>query len=194
MSRDSGLISIPEGIFPPLLTWKNKPHVNKVVFCFVLFCFTPSLCLLLCLPTVLGPLQLVVCPRDAEGVRVGQCAGVTGCQGVRPPVPRAGERVSPTQEQLPKGRGAAATSWSWEQGMSPAWEALSSCTGRGQPVGSSVRSLLPFAGAFPLSSCALVKAKDLKQVSVPCSHPDPQSAQDPYQHLLFQRVFFQVRF
>lgn len=52
----------PKRAFPPPLTWKNKPDANNFFF------NTPSLCLIICLSTVLGPLQLVVQLRDAEGV------------------------------------------------------------------------------------------------------------------------------
>lgn len=34
MSRGAGLVSIPEGVFPPPLTRKNKPDANKLLFFF----------------------------------------------------------------------------------------------------------------------------------------------------------------
>lgn len=94
---------------------------------------------------------------------MGWCA-LAFPQGVSPSVPRAAEDASPTQEWFPEGRNAAATSWSWEEGIGPAWEALSWCTGRGQRVGSAGWSPLNFFHVFPFVSCGLVKAKDLKQV------------------------------
>lgn len=67
VSRDSGLISIPERVFSNFINMKkNKPDANSKNYS-IQYTFPVSY-IMLC------PLQLLVQLRDTEGISVSQCA------------------------------------------------------------------------------------------------------------------------